>query len=83
MAGELYLNIFLVSLLIHCYSSLKWTRSQLFLRSRMLIQNRRVNAWNAFVKAKLQDANDGNCFVYNLRIFSTDFVLRTREGGAH
>lgn len=49
----------------------------------MLIQNRRVNAWNAFVKAKLQDANDGNCFVYNLRIFSTDFVLRTREGGAH
>ncbi|KAG1719821.1 uncharacterized protein EDB91DRAFT_1017355, partial [Suillus paluster] len=40
-------------------SSLKWTRNQLFLHSRMLQQNRRVNSWNAFVKARLQDANEG------------------------
>ncbi|KAG2743372.1 hypothetical protein P692DRAFT_201688353, partial [Suillus brevipes Sb2] len=39
--------------------SLKWTRNQLFLRSCMLQQTRRVNSWNAFVKARLQDANEG------------------------
>ncbi|KAG1731305.1 hypothetical protein EDD22DRAFT_788494, partial [Suillus occidentalis] len=39
--------------------SLKWTRNQLFLRSRMLQQTRRVNSWNAFIKAQLQDANEG------------------------
>ncbi|KAG2746698.1 hypothetical protein P692DRAFT_201682774, partial [Suillus brevipes Sb2] len=38
--------------------SLKWTRNQLFLRSCMLQQTRRVNSWNAFVKAQLQDANE-------------------------
>ncbi|KAG1726791.1 uncharacterized protein EDB91DRAFT_1018518, partial [Suillus paluster] len=36
-------------------SSLKWTRNQLFLRSRMLQQNRRVNSWNAFVSLQFYD----------------------------
>ncbi|KAG0692141.1 hypothetical protein DFH29DRAFT_775467, partial [Suillus ampliporus] len=63
--------------------SLKWTRSQLFLQSRMLMQNRHINAWNAFIKAKLQDANDGIFFLGNLRILSTDLYLRTQEGRAH
>ncbi|KAG1725373.1 hypothetical protein EDB19DRAFT_1603672, partial [Suillus lakei] len=39
--------------------SLKWMRNQLFLRSCMLQQTRCVNSWNAFIKARLQDANEG------------------------
>ncbi|KAG2150767.1 hypothetical protein DEU56DRAFT_693515, partial [Suillus clintonianus] len=58
--------------------SLKWTRSQLFLRSRMLMQNRRVNAWNAFVRAKLQDANDG--LEKGERIKLTNFIAENKAG---
>ncbi|KAG2336049.1 hypothetical protein BDR05DRAFT_1006216 [Suillus weaverae] len=39
--------------------SVKWTRSQLFLRSAMLQRNRHVNSWNAFVKARLEAENEG------------------------
>ncbi|KAG0703206.1 hypothetical protein DFH29DRAFT_981989 [Suillus ampliporus] len=39
--------------------SVKWTRNQLFLRSRMLQKTRGVNSWNAFVKARLNDENEG------------------------
>ncbi|KAG1767338.1 hypothetical protein EV702DRAFT_980156 [Suillus placidus] len=74
MAGELYLKV----LFGYCYSSLKWTRSQLFLRSRMLMQNRRVNAWNAFVRAKLQDANDG--LEKGERIKLTNFIAENKAG---
>ncbi|KAG2130723.1 hypothetical protein DEU56DRAFT_740460, partial [Suillus clintonianus] len=41
--------------------SVKWTRNQLFLRSRMLQKTRGVNSWNAFVKARLKDENEGQC----------------------
>ncbi|KAG0692952.1 hypothetical protein DFH29DRAFT_816899, partial [Suillus ampliporus] len=39
--------------------SVKWTRNQLFLRSRMLQKTRGVNSWNTFVKARLNDENEG------------------------
>ncbi|KAG2739582.1 hypothetical protein P692DRAFT_201683089, partial [Suillus brevipes Sb2] len=58
--------------------SLKWTTSQLFLRSRMLMQSRRVNAWNAFVRAKLQDANDG--LEKGERIKLTNFIAENKAG---
>ncbi|KAG2106140.1 uncharacterized protein F5147DRAFT_774951 [Suillus discolor] len=38
--------------------SLKWTHNQLFLRSCMLCQQRGVNSWNAFVRAKHKEANE-------------------------
>ncbi|KAG2069871.1 hypothetical protein BDR04DRAFT_1020337, partial [Suillus decipiens] len=39
--------------------SIKWTRNQLFLCSRMLQKTRGVNSWNAFVKAQLKAENEG------------------------
>ncbi|KAG2062656.1 hypothetical protein BDR04DRAFT_1164841 [Suillus decipiens] len=39
--------------------SVKWTRNQLFLRSRMLQKTRGVNSWNAFIKAELKAENEG------------------------
>ncbi|KAG1777513.1 hypothetical protein EV702DRAFT_1197119 [Suillus placidus] len=40
--------------------SLKWTHSQLFLKSQMLRQHRSVNSWNAFVRVKHMEANEGH-----------------------
>ncbi|KAG2090930.1 hypothetical protein BD769DRAFT_1395678 [Suillus cothurnatus] len=39
-------------------NSLKWTRSQLFLMSRLLQQQQGVNLWNGFVRAQLKEANE-------------------------
>ncbi|KAG2060351.1 hypothetical protein BDR06DRAFT_1002851 [Suillus hirtellus] len=39
--------------------SIKWTRNQLFICSRMLQKTRGVNSWNAFIKAKLKAENEG------------------------
>ncbi|KAG1844076.1 hypothetical protein DFJ58DRAFT_664961, partial [Suillus subalutaceus] len=39
--------------------SLKWTRSQLFLKSCLLQQRQGVNLWNGFVRAQLKEANEG------------------------
>ncbi|KAG1792229.1 hypothetical protein EV424DRAFT_1297075, partial [Suillus variegatus] len=38
--------------------SLKWTRSQLFLRSHLSQRGRGVNSWNGFIKAKLREENE-------------------------
>ena len=38
--------------------SLEWTKSQLYL-SKHICDRRRVNSWNAFLKAKLHEANAG------------------------
>ena len=38
--------------------SLEWTKSQLYL-SKHIRDRRRVNSWNAFLKAKLHEANAG------------------------
>ncbi|KAG1795853.1 uncharacterized protein BJ212DRAFT_1306479 [Suillus subaureus] len=43
----------------HDRKLMKWTRNQLFLRSRMLQKTRGVNSWNTFVKAQLKDENEG------------------------
>ncbi|KAG1727099.1 hypothetical protein EDD22DRAFT_789375 [Suillus occidentalis] len=58
MAGELGLDFINIVDIKFC-RSVKWTRSQLFLRSAMLQRNRRVNSWNAFVKARLEAKNEG------------------------
>jgi hypothetical protein len=39
--------------------TLKWTRTQLFLNS-VFREHRHVNAWNAFLKEKLHEANSGH-----------------------
>jgi hypothetical protein len=44
---------------IYGLSSLKWTRGQLFLKSRLLQQRQGVNLWNGFVRAQLKEANEG------------------------
>ncbi|KAG1863676.1 hypothetical protein F4604DRAFT_1929077 [Suillus subluteus] len=44
--------------------SLKWTHSQLFLRTCMLHQQQCVNSWNTFVRAKLNEANEA----YNAQV---------------
>ncbi|KAG1765355.1 hypothetical protein EDD22DRAFT_741473, partial [Suillus occidentalis] len=57
--------------------SLKWTCGQLFLRSRMLRQQQSVNSWNAFVRAKLNEANQdreqGDC------IKLTRFIAKNKD----
>jgi hypothetical protein len=40
-------------------SSLKWTHSQLSLRSHLSQRSRGVNSWNGFIKAKLREVNEG------------------------
>ncbi|KAG1772891.1 hypothetical protein EV702DRAFT_945352, partial [Suillus placidus] len=57
--------------------SLKWTRSQLFLRSRMLRQQRSVNSWNAFVRVKHMEANEGH--ERGDRIKLTKFIAENRD----
>ncbi|KAG1739745.1 hypothetical protein EDB19DRAFT_1604887, partial [Suillus lakei] len=57
--------------------SLKWTRSQLFLKSRMLHQRRSVNSWNAFVRVKHMEANEG-CEKGD-RIKLTKFIAENRD----
>ncbi|KAG1855582.1 hypothetical protein F4604DRAFT_1531114, partial [Suillus subluteus] len=54
--------------------SLKWTHNQLFLRSRMLRQQRGVNSWNAFVRAKHKEANEGTNLEKGEWIKLTQFI---------
>ncbi|KAG1850405.1 hypothetical protein F4604DRAFT_1542256, partial [Suillus subluteus] len=54
--------------------SLKWTHNQLFLRSRMLRQQCGVNSWNAFVRAKHKEANEGTNLEKGERIKLTQFI---------
>ncbi|KAG1876976.1 hypothetical protein C8R48DRAFT_541444, partial [Suillus tomentosus] len=61
--------------------SLKWTRSQLFLRSRMLRQQRGVNSWNAFVRVKHMEANEGH--ERGDRIKLTKFIAENRDQLVH
>ncbi|KAH7910715.1 hypothetical protein BJ138DRAFT_1008139, partial [Hygrophoropsis aurantiaca] len=56
--------------------SLKWTRNQLFLKSRMLNQRRRVNPWNAFLKSKLSEENRGRS--PGTRVKLTQFVAENK-----
>ncbi|KAG1724889.1 uncharacterized protein EDB91DRAFT_1255027 [Suillus paluster] len=57
--------------------SLKWTRSQLFLKSQMLRQRRSVNSWNTFVRVKHMEANEG-CERGD-RIKLTKFIAENRD----
>ncbi|KAH7917654.1 hypothetical protein BV22DRAFT_1135233 [Leucogyrophana mollusca] len=57
--------------------SLKWTRSQLFLKSRMLQQRRRVNPWNAFLMAKLREENEGRSSGERVKL--TQFITNNRD----
>ncbi|KAG1745800.1 hypothetical protein EDD22DRAFT_973002 [Suillus occidentalis] len=61
--------------------SLKWTRSQLFLKSRMLRQWRSINSWNAFVRVKHMEANKG-CEKGD-RIKLTKFIAENRDELVH
>ncbi|KAG1859237.1 hypothetical protein F4604DRAFT_1529969, partial [Suillus subluteus] len=61
--------------------SLKWTRSQLFLRTRMLHQQRSVNSWNTFVRAKLNEANE-DCEQGD-RIKLTRFIAENKDELTH
>ncbi|KAI6015495.1 hypothetical protein BKA83DRAFT_4011969, partial [Pisolithus microcarpus] len=56
--------------------SLKWTRVQL-LKSQNLRDRRRVNSWNAFIRAKLRDANSGRD--RGDRVKLTQFVARNKD----
>ncbi|KIK16348.1 hypothetical protein PISMIDRAFT_15884 [Pisolithus microcarpus 441] len=56
--------------------SLKWTKTQLFLTTR-LRDRRRVNSWNGFLKAKLREANAGHEVGHRLRL--TDFIAQNRQ----
>ncbi|KAI6017754.1 hypothetical protein BKA83DRAFT_4020488, partial [Pisolithus microcarpus] len=56
--------------------SLKWTRVQL-LKSQNLRDRRHVNSWNAFIRAKLRDANSG-CDRGD-RVKLTQFVARNKD----
>ncbi|KAG1859761.1 hypothetical protein F4604DRAFT_1684511 [Suillus subluteus] len=58
-------------------SSLKWTRSQLFLRSRMSQQCRGVNSWNGFIKAKLREENE-DC-EWGTHIKLTQFITENKD----
>ncbi|KIK29886.1 hypothetical protein PISMIDRAFT_6621 [Pisolithus microcarpus 441] len=57
-------------------SSLKWTRVQL-LKSQNLCDCQRVNSWNAFIRAKLRDANSGRD--RGDRVKLTQFVARNKD----
>ncbi|KAG1767487.1 hypothetical protein EV702DRAFT_934373, partial [Suillus placidus] len=59
----------------------KWTRSQLFLKSRMLRQHRSVNLWNAFVRVKHMEANEGH--EKGDRIKLTKFIAENRDQLVH
>ncbi|KAG1782060.1 hypothetical protein EV702DRAFT_961417, partial [Suillus placidus] len=61
--------------------SLKWTCSQLFLKSRMLRQHRSVNSWNAFVRVKHMEANKGH--EKGDRIKLTKFIAENRDQLVH
>ncbi|KAI5989490.1 hypothetical protein EDD15DRAFT_2370108 [Pisolithus albus] len=56
--------------------SLKWTRVQL-LKSQNLRDRRRVNSWNAFIRAKLREANAGRD--RGDRVILTQFVARNKD----
>ncbi|KAG1837230.1 hypothetical protein DFJ58DRAFT_734500 [Suillus subalutaceus] len=57
--------------------SLKWTHSQLFLKSRMSQQRQGVNSWNGFIKAKLREENeDRKC---GDRIKLTQFIAENKD----
>ncbi|KAG2135172.1 hypothetical protein DEU56DRAFT_738142 [Suillus clintonianus] len=58
-------------------SSLRWTRSQLFLRSRMSQQRRGVNSWNGFIKAKLREENEDR--ERGDRIKLTQFIAENKD----
>ncbi|KAG1883469.1 hypothetical protein F4604DRAFT_1920674 [Suillus subluteus] len=57
--------------------SLKWTHSQLFLRTRMLCQQQSVNSWNTFVRAKLNEANEDR--EQGDRIKLTRFIAENKD----
>ncbi|KAI6016842.1 hypothetical protein BKA83DRAFT_4059515 [Pisolithus microcarpus] len=57
-------------------SSLKWTCVQL-LKSQNLRDRRRVNSWNAFIRAKLCDANSGRD--RGDRVKLTQFVAQNKD----
>ncbi|KAG1766879.1 hypothetical protein EV702DRAFT_927630, partial [Suillus placidus] len=61
--------------------SLKWTRSKLFLKSRMLRQHRSINSWNAFVRVKHMEANEGH--EKGDRIKLTKFIAENRDQLVH
>ncbi|KAI5981259.1 hypothetical protein EDD15DRAFT_2379892 [Pisolithus albus] len=56
--------------------SLKWTRVQL-LKSQNLRDRRRINSWNAFIRAKLREANAGRD--RGDRVILTQFVARNKD----
>ncbi|KAI6000027.1 hypothetical protein EDD15DRAFT_2145567, partial [Pisolithus albus] len=56
--------------------SLKWTRVQL-LKSQNLRDRRRINSWNAFIRAKLRKANAGHD--RGDRVILTQFVARNKD----
>ncbi|KAG1723985.1 uncharacterized protein EDB91DRAFT_1240016 [Suillus paluster] len=59
------------------FSSLKWTQSQLFLKSWMLRQRQSINSWNTFVRVKHMEANEG-CERGD-RINLTKFIAENRD----
>ncbi|KAI6032332.1 hypothetical protein BKA83DRAFT_4016212, partial [Pisolithus microcarpus] len=56
--------------------SLKWTHVQL-LKSQNLCDHRHVNSWNAFIRAKLRDANSGHDRGDCVKL--TQFVARNKD----
>jgi hypothetical protein len=60
--------------------TLKWTRTQLFLNS-VFRERQHVNAWNAFLKEKLREANSGHgCYARRTKMSRGTIRLK---GGAH
>ncbi|KAG1736434.1 uncharacterized protein EDB91DRAFT_1028783, partial [Suillus paluster] len=51
-----------------------WTRRQLFLGGQTVCHRRRPNAWNVFVRQRLNDINEGTCLSKGDRWKLTEFI---------
>ncbi|KAF8432352.1 hypothetical protein L210DRAFT_3331503, partial [Boletus edulis BED1] len=57
--------------------SLKWVQTQLLLKNMTLQSHRRVNSWNAYLKAKISEVNEGR--EQGERVRLTEYVAEKKD----